>query len=147
MNPAKATTGLLLLAALAWGCIATTKYTGIKPLFPKPNSVRFRELVVVDSIRPEFRWEIPEGNRPVDLIVWDGGTSFKTQTALRKTVYFRSGITGGSHLLETNLLPDRVYFWSLKLTGSTNWSKARYDVHGGDFEHHSVTPYPFRTPK
>lgn len=122
------------IAVAISGCIAYSRYTNIQPISPKPNSMRIYAPKSVNSLNPEFKWKAASDQK-VDLAIWEahkppwGGPV--TQYSIKgQMIYYREGIVGGSHQIQSNLNPDSVYFWSIKPTGTMNWTTANHVVGG-----------------
>ena len=130
------------------GCVAVTTYHGLRPIEPKPNSSRFYEPVEVASLRPTFKWKTMSPVQAVDLAIWGAYQSVPVQNAQAQNgvvlpglyggaltveydvrgdlVYSKEGILGGMQQVEISLAPSTVYFWSIKPTGTSEWSTANH---------------------
>ena len=140
------------MMGLASGCASWTNYnsySGLKPSYPPARQLQYYDPVVVDSLRPEFRWEESPDGQPQDFVIWDAGDNPRVEHVVMKTVYMKTGLLGPRHLIETNLLPDHVYFWSVRPVGAASWSAPSHKTITGSAE---LVPswmhyYSFRTPK
>jgi hypothetical protein len=117
---------LVILSVLA-GCAGSTTYSGIEPIYPTRGNFRRAAPVDVDSIRPNFEWKVEAPGQKVDLGIWESSSNIWSGREMGRRVYFKEGIEGGKHLIEKDLEPDKVYYWSIKGTGTTKWSTANYD--------------------
>ena len=135
--------------ALAVIVIGATKYDGPIPLDPKPrfgkNPINGSGLIgtrygeqspaPVKSIRPTFRWKTPSADQKVDLIIWDAAeTAGRLQRSVTiapgatpqfvkgEMVFYKEGIEGGELQIDKDLDPNTVYFWSIRVTGTENWT-------------------------
>ena len=128
-----------VLSLLLGGCmVATNSYNNLKPISPKPNAIRDLTPVGVKSLRPIFKWHTNSPDQKVDLVIWQAvkKTDQQVKTEIKQrgngtvpplytqgpTVYSKEGIVGGSHQIENDLIPDAVYYWSIKPTGTNKWS-------------------------
>jgi len=98
------------------GCMAPiVTYNNIKPLEPEPHSFRFHAPVLIESLTPTFRWEMEKPDLKVDLIIWkffgDGAE-----------VYYKKSLPNGAHTINKSLIPDSIYSWSIRKTGTKEWS-------------------------
>jgi hypothetical protein len=121
-----------ILCLLLAGCVAYSTYNNLKPISPKPHSVRIYAPVSVDSLHPMFKWSTQSADQQVDLAIWEAiynGTGLRNNISTYvkgPIVYYREGVIGGEHQIETNLAPETIYFWSIKPTGTMNWSTANH---------------------
>lgn len=141
-------------ALVAIGLAATT-YDGPVPLDPKPrfgkNPINGSGLIgtryggqtpaSVKSLRPVFKWQTQSADQKVDFIIWDAVKTARAQRALYgavsapefikgETVYYKEGIAGGEHQIEKDLNANTVYFWSIKVTGTTDWTRVQHSTSG-----------------
>src|ERR1035441_7236280 len=129
------TAASLLMSCALTGCVAYTTYQGdLKPVSPKPNWARFFIPSRVDSLHPTFIWEGGDSNHKTDLAIWAAqykGTGPRYNSGsytLGVVVYHKDNIAGNQHQIEKDLAPDTIYFWSVKFSGTKQWSVAN---HGG----------------
>jgi hypothetical protein len=117
--------------SLLAGCITHTSISGLEPISPKPHSISFSTPTAVDSLRPTFTWKTTEPDQKVDIGIWEldivsgGGQKYQEKG---QRIYYKKAIAGGRHQLEADLLPDKLYCWSIKPTGTTNWSRMTHVV-------------------
>ena len=137
----------VIFACLLTGCVS---YVGLKPVYPQPNTVRCFVPVMVESLQPTFKWELPASGQNVDLIIWDvtryGWKDFTHGANLIRedAVYYKENIPGGEHKIEKPLQPDTVYAWSIRPAGTTAWSVAN---HYSILTYNSGVNFVIRTPK
>jgi hypothetical protein len=98
------------------GCLSNV--SGIKPVYPKTYET-------VDSLQPEVKWE-GDSSKKYDLAIWDSVT-IDILPQKHKIIYQRTGLNGNSHKLEIVLEPSKWYFWSVRETGSEQWSTIKTD--------------------
>jgi hypothetical protein len=138
--------------------LAATKYDGPIPLDPKPrfgkNPLSGSGLIgtryggqipaSVKSLRPVFKWKTQSADQKVDFIIWDavktagrlqrsisiGGAAGTPEFIKGETVYYKEGIAGGEHQIEKDLNANTVYFWSIKVTGTTDWTGVQHSTSG-----------------
>jgi hypothetical protein len=92
-------------AVLAAGC---TSYLGVRPLSPAYNQR-------VSDLQPTFTWEAdPDPGVTYDLVVYAPTESGEQALMQKKQVYYREGLKGSSHRIETRLDPDKTYTWSIR---------------------------------
>jgi hypothetical protein len=148
-----------IFGSILTGCVSYTTYNNLKPISPKPE---IYTPIIVDSLEPVFKWQTKSPDQKVDLAIWE---AFKSQSVLvmegaqrlydvkGDVVYNKKGIVGGEHRIEKNLMPDAVYFWSIKPTGTTDWASANSHFYNlgipyAPVEAHATTLFfLIRTPK
>jgi len=133
----------MVVGALS-GCALPAAVYGLRPEYPSAM-LDFIEpkvaFVEVDSLQPTLRWEpFPDaetrkGDRDGTLSrIRDVTYDLKILPAERNypahVVYARSGLAEASHKMETPLLPEAKYFWTVRarftLDGATRvtpWSR------------------------
>ena len=148
MNKNVATTAAVLALCALTSCVGVATYGNLTPTYPKPHAGRSYAPVVVDSLQPTFKWEVPASGRNVDFIIWEAFKSGKGLMAPYDSrgdvVYSKDNIAGGEHHLEKALLPDTVYVWSIRPTGTTPWSTSH---HVSTFGNSGRRYFVIKTPK
>ena len=81
----------------------------------------------MDSLQPEFKWKGGVESNRFDLAIWDS-ILVKGFPKPGKMIYERTGLSGFAHRPELVLEPDLFYFWSVRETGATSWSKANHEL-------------------
>ncbi len=147
---------VLLLPCLVAGCISVTQYEGsLRPVSPKPHGVQFYRAVGVDSVHPTFAWKWAAGgsSQLVDLAIWEAvykGKGFRSNTGSYdkgSLVYRKDGIGGTEHMVQTNLAPETIYFWSIKPSGTRDWATAKHSLAlGNTYEQATGQFFSIRTP-
>lgn len=129
---------VFMLAVLVFfamsGC---TRYLGLKPVLPERGSV-------IDTLQPTFQWEQqPEDGITYDLVVYAEGNDINP-------VYYREGLTGTSHRIESVLEPETSYSWSVRTRKGdrlSEWTKQETSVFTGISYHRRLKRMTFTTPK
>lgn len=97
--------GVVVAATLAFlaGC---TSYIGLQPVQPLHGDT-------VTDLHPTFSWHAAEGtNVTYDLVVHE--VEGRGEEATGKQVYYREGLAGTQHRMETALAPGKRYTWSVR---------------------------------
>jgi hypothetical protein len=106
------------------GCASYKSYNGVK--FISPQYKAFHEYgEVVNSLTPELTWEADKGEY-YDVKVWDAVACHvqgKLLTGRGNPVIYKEYIQGGSYRVDPPLQPKRVYYWSVRKHGATQWSR------------------------
>lgn len=163
----------VLLSLLFEGCVATSQYKAIAPVYPKPPNYfgtgkdplgRYKDpanLPTVDSVTPTFVWKSSDpGVTTYDLAICVGVAQVVNSILLNvvfkpgKQVYYREAIQGTTHRVAEALENNTVYVWSVRTRKGDDvgpWSTY-------DFKALAVTPivtsweagknlwWPFKTP-
>lgn len=131
--------GTYLLSGLT-GCV---HHSGLKPIYPKPNTAACFTPVKVDSLQPTFKWEMPHPSQNVDLIVRKAFVYSKS-IIRQEVVFYKTNIAGGAYHIDKPLEPDTTYSWSIRPTGTGRWSVANHYTVLADFPH---VDFLFKTAK
>jgi hypothetical protein len=121
----KQTTTALFLAALMvgfTGCVGTLSFPTIEPISYKPSGMSPTSAVLVDSLKPTFKWKQQDLTEKMDLAVWFVGPN----GAPGELYYSEEGIWGGQQTMQKPLAPGVEYFWSVKKSSSSVWATADY---------------------
>ena len=168
------------LLAVVSGCagVAVTEkvtYSGIKPEYPMPFAGFTDVEVIIDSLTPTLKWQAKEGIKEYDIAVWDSpfkqhdksfkqimedsyGTNRKDNDPFSRRpeergerVFYAKQITGTSVTVTPELKPDHFYLWSVRASGTEEWSTYRqYDWLSAAAlqpQHSKGHSYKFYTPK
>mgnify|MGYP001410597788 FL=1 len=107
----------------------------------------------VDPHQAVFEWETLPG-QTYDFILWEAvecQVEGRFLVGRGRVVEFKTGIQGGVYQCEAALLPDSMYYWSVRRHGVEEWSRLRRTKHDIYFPYLSVMsyndPYQFHTPK
>jgi hypothetical protein len=122
-------------------CVAVTNVNGIKPVYPPTGLLD----PTVDSLQPEMKWE-GDRSQKYDLAIWDSVT-VDIAPQKHKIIYKKTGISGNSHKLEIVLEPSKMYFWSVRETGSEEWSTTKLSAVTAVGYGHVYEVFVFKTPK
>jgi len=122
--------GIILILILFLGCAS---YPNLQPIYPKTGKH-------VSSVRPTFKW-LPVNNKDVkyDLIIWEyikapvkesifnprGSTVIK-EYLKGEVVFSVKEIDATEYTLPFDLDIDTSYYWSIRVSGTKNWSKVNY---------------------
>jgi hypothetical protein len=118
-----------LLAVLA-ACETPVRTAGLRAVHPAPD----RDYVVVESVRPTFRWEafppaeMIEGMAE-DLVPGIADVTYEVRIWRAENdvpdslVYARAGLIETRHRIETELAPSRSYQWSVRARFELNGEK------------------------
>jgi hypothetical protein len=119
-----------MLVVVAWlnGC---STHQGIKPLQPE---VGHYSPVVVDSLRPTFRWQAAgDANARYDFVIFaDTGSG-----NAGKSVYYREGLKQTEHKIDEDLKPNANYYWSVRTRADNDLGE------WATYEHKVLVPVPF----
>ncbi len=77
----------------------------------------------VNSLRPTFVWSpISSGKVCYDLAIWE---SVENKRIKGRMIYYQECITNNKHQIETELRPNRYYYWSVRIRDgekASQWS-------------------------
>ena len=127
---------LLLFLTFISGC-ASQRFEGLEPIYPKLIRRRFLsqfpgcDVPRVDSLSPTFSWKGLGEGETYDFAIWDAIKSRRNLSAetnrLNYTpgiqIYYREDLKETSHKPDIELLPLKQYYWSVKVSGSDQWTK------------------------
>ena len=143
-----------LALGLLFCLTSCTRFSGIEPL--EPTVGRPAHYKKVKTLTPELRWTAsPEPGAAYDLVICaaEDATIWAMNTGKPgNAVYYREGLQGTSHRVETPLEPKTKYMWSVRVrTGQevSNWAVYDY-MYGGRIGEQFLEkdqPFRFRTPK
>ena len=139
--------GLLGLLGLMACC---TRIHGVTPISPRAKI----STTAVETLQPTFRWKpAAEGDVRYDFIILESHPHLESHPygeVVGREVYYREGLQEPEHTLEVSLLPDREYYWSVRVRHGqevSEWSGPAHYVEG--YPSPSIWDEPFfrfRTP-
>ena len=107
-----------------------------------------------DSLRPALVWKAPPGTSGIyDVIIYSGvrkqgGGTHQSFYVPGKELYFREGVSGTSHKVETPLPPETVCVWAVRVRdGGTIGPWSKYSGGFGSAEKNKDVWWRFETPK
>jgi len=121
--------GLLICLAFMSGCFS---YHVIKPANPRVGNPNMNPILTT-SLQPALSWvALPDTEITYDLIIYEGlkDESFwkGVKRSIGDQVYYREGIRGNHHIVETVLKPNTEYYWSVRTRKGNDISEwSRYD--------------------
>mgnify|MGYP003591258574 CR=1 FL=1 len=128
----------VLLAVLVAGS-GCTSIRGVRPVYPAPDQT-------VSDLQPLLKWEAAEDPEAT----YDLAISMKgVKEGASKREYYREGLAGTSHKVETSLKPGTLYTWSLRTRKGDevgDWNKQESRIFLLLYYHSSKRPLTFRTP-
>ena len=131
-------TGFLMLGLLA-GAAGCTSIRGVRPVYPEPGQE-------VADLQPVLEWQASEEpGVTYDLSLSEKGAKKK----YKKAPYYREGLTGTSHRVETPLKPGMEYTWALRTRRGdevAEWNKIETRVFLVLYYQRTKRALTFRTP-
>lgn len=143
----RALSSFIVMAITIFGCANGPPVVGLIPEYP-PVEVKIfslhAEFIEIDSLQPTMRWQPfspslytnEEGTDPAETfedVTYEVRIWRTIAGEQKRLAYGRRDLKTPEHRLETPLLPDTRYFWSVrahfKLNGhprTTEWSLAGY---------------------
>ena len=147
---------LILLAAAA-GLLTSCSVVhegGLEPVSPKVTISAANYAHRADSLQPTLVWKAPPGARDIyDVIVYSGvkkqgGGTHQSFFVPGKELYYREGVTGTSHKVETPLPPETVCVWAVRVSnGGTKGQWSKYSGGFGSAAKNQDVRWRFQTPK
>lgn len=133
------------------GCVVMKFHPQLKPL--EPSLTYTLGPKTVTSLRPTFKWEASdEPDVTYDFIICEAGDSPGRNLWYKgEPVYYRQGLENTEHAIDSMLLPNRVYLWSVRIRKGEEvqpWSCTNFFAAGpGAHSSGEGWFFPFKTPK
>lgn len=123
--------GLAVAVSLVCGCLTTTKperawcmVMAVQPKAADPFSP-----AVVKSLQPVLVWtQSTQKGASYDLAIFECSLGLRLE--VHNLIYYKEGLTGTEHQVETPLEPNRPYCWSVRVRTPDKvyeWSRYNYN--------------------
>ncbi len=132
------------LCVLAGGLVGLTACGNVSTIGLEPTYPIAGRIFKVATLRPPFIWEAAaEPGAQYDFIIYQAHEIDPSigELAIGREVYYRQGLKEPHHELDAPLLPNRTYYWSVRVRRGDNvtgWS--HFFLSGRDRD---TEEYPF----
>lgn len=118
---------LIILSCADFDPSAVTIYSNIKPIQPMPAGlVSDLKLGGVDNLNPILKWKPKENVKSYEVSVWKSAYMANSGVSgaknLGERVFYANGVKTNSIQITPALMPNEVYYWSVRGTGEAQWS-------------------------
>jgi hypothetical protein len=145
---------LVSAMALLTSCKTVVHEGGLQPVSPKVTLWAANAAHRAESLQPTLIWEDPSGTGGIyDVIIYSGvrkeqGGNSQSYYVPGKELYFREGVSGTSHKVETPLPPKTICVWAVRVRdGGTTGPWSKYSGGWGAAAKNKDVWWRFETPK